>query len=37
LILFFEEAATKHTQDFKQLKIEKKKLEKELKKAQVKL
>ncbi|XP_052553604.1 little elongation complex subunit 1 isoform X2 [Tympanuchus pallidicinctus] len=32
-----EEAATKHTQDFKQLKIEKKKLEKELKKAQGKL
>ncbi|OXB70058.1 UNVERIFIED_CONTAM: hypothetical protein H355_008756, partial [Colinus virginianus] len=30
-------AATKHTQDFKQLKIEKKKLEKELKKAQGKL
>ncbi|XP_015710301.1 little elongation complex subunit 1 isoform X2 [Coturnix japonica] len=32
-----EEAATKHSQDFKQLKIEKKKLEKELKKAQGKL
>ncbi|XP_064277564.1 little elongation complex subunit 1 isoform X1 [Passer domesticus] len=32
-----EEAATKHTQDFKQLKTEKKRLEKELKKAQVKL
>ncbi|XP_065609062.1 little elongation complex subunit 1 isoform X2 [Cyrtonyx montezumae] len=32
-----EEAATKRTQDFKQLKIEKKKLEKELKKAQGKL
>ncbi|XP_074939903.1 little elongation complex subunit 1 isoform X1 [Phalacrocorax aristotelis] len=32
-----EEAATKHTQDFRQLKTEKKKLEKELKKAQGKL
>ncbi|KYO34675.1 KIAA0947-like isoform B [Alligator mississippiensis] len=32
-----EEAATKHTQDFKQLKSEKKMLEKELKKAQEKL
>ncbi|XP_019391570.1 PREDICTED: little elongation complex subunit 1 [Crocodylus porosus] len=32
-----EEAATKHTQDFKQLKNEKKMLEKELKKAQEKL
>uniref|UniRef100_A0A8C8SMH8 Interactor of little elongation complex ELL subunit 1 n=1 Tax=Pelusios castaneus TaxID=367368 RepID=A0A8C8SMH8_9SAUR len=32
-----EEAATKHMQDFKQLKTEKKVLEKELKKAQVKL
>ncbi|XP_010086301.1 PREDICTED: little elongation complex subunit 1, partial [Pterocles gutturalis] len=32
-----EEAATKHTQDFRQLKTEKKRLEKELKKAQGKL
>nr|XP_030121517.1 little elongation complex subunit 1 isoform X2 [Taeniopygia guttata] len=32
-----EEAATKHTQDFRQLKIEKKRLEKELKKVQGKL
>lgn len=37
LVLSFEEAATKHSQDFKLLKSEKKKLEKELKKAQVRL
>lgn len=35
MVLSFEEAATKHSQDFKLLKTEKKKLEKELKKAQV--
>jgi len=37
LVLFREEAATKHTQDLRQLKTEKKRLEKELKKAQVRL
>lgn len=37
MVLFFEEAATKHSHDFRQLKTEKKRLEKELKKAQVRL